>query len=71
MVVEHGKSLVGEDGLLYRAFTKTDIRIVVPKTVRSAVLKLEHARSMVGHWKFEKGGKIAEAVLVGQLVCCG
>jgi hypothetical protein len=32
MVGEHGRFLVGEDGLLYRVFTESDIRIVVPKT---------------------------------------
>jgi Integrase zinc binding domain len=46
---EHGRFLVGEDGLLYRVFTGTDIRIVVPKTLRSAVLKLVHGSRMVGH----------------------
>jgi hypothetical protein len=40
MVGEHGRFLMGEDGLLYQAFTETDIRIVVQKTLRSAVLKL-------------------------------
>jgi hypothetical protein len=43
---------VGEDGLLYRVFTETDIRIVVPKTLRSAVLTLVHGSKMVGHWVF-------------------
>jgi Integrase zinc binding domain len=50
MVGEHGRFLVGEDGLLYRVFTETDIRIVLPKTLRSAVLKLVHGSRMVGHW---------------------
>jgi hypothetical protein len=72
MVGEHGRFLVGEDGLMYRVFTEMDFRIVVPKTLRSAVLKLVHGRKMVGHWwGFENGGKIAEAVLVGRVVCCG
>jgi hypothetical protein len=73
MVGEHGRFLVGEIGLLYRVFTETDIRIVLPKTLRCAVLKLVHGSRMVGHWGggFENGGKIAEAVLVGRMVCCG
>jgi Integrase zinc binding domain len=41
---------VSEDGLLYRVFTKTDIRIVVSKTLRSAVLKLVHGSRTLGHW---------------------
>jgi hypothetical protein len=52
MVGEHGRFLVGEDGLLYRVFTETDIRIVVPKTLRSAVLKLVHGSRMMGNWGF-------------------
>jgi hypothetical protein len=51
MVGEHGRFLVVEDDLLYRVFTKTDIRIVVPKTLRSAVLKLVHGSRMVGPWR--------------------
>jgi hypothetical protein len=47
MVGEHGKFLVGEDGLLYRAFT--EIRIVVPKTQLSSMLNLVHGSKMVGH----------------------
>jgi hypothetical protein len=49
---EHGRFLVGEDGLLYRVFMETDIRIVVPKTLRSAMLKLVHGSRMEGHWGF-------------------
>jgi hypothetical protein len=71
MVGGHDRFLVGEDGLLYRVFTETDIRIVVPKTLLSAVLKLVHGSSMMGHWGFKNGSKIAEAVLVGRVVCCG
>jgi RNase H-like domain found in reverse transcriptase len=52
MVGEYGRFLVGEDGLLYRVFTEMDIRIVVPKTLRSAALKLVHGSRMVGHWLF-------------------
>jgi hypothetical protein len=66
---EHGRFLVGEDGLLYWVFTETDIRIDVPKTLRSAVLKLVHGSRMVGALGgFKNGGKIAEAVLVGRVV---
>jgi Integrase zinc binding domain len=50
MLGEHGRFLVGEDGLLYRVLTETDIQIVVAKTLRSAVLKLVHGSRMVGHW---------------------
>jgi RNase H-like domain found in reverse transcriptase/Integrase zinc binding domain len=50
MAGEHGTFLVGNDGLLYRVFTETDIRIVMPKTLRSAMLKLVHVSRMVGHW---------------------
>jgi Integrase zinc binding domain len=49
MVGEHGRFLVGEDGLLYDIFTKTDIWVVVPKILRSAVLKLVHGSKIVGH----------------------
>jgi Integrase zinc binding domain len=51
MVGEHGRFLVGEDGLLYRVLTETDIRIFEPKTLRSAVLKLVHGSRMVGYWE--------------------
>jgi Integrase zinc binding domain len=50
MMGEHGRFLFGEDGLLYRVFTEMDIWIIVPKTLRSAVLKLVHGSKMVGHW---------------------
>jgi RNase H-like domain found in reverse transcriptase len=50
MVGEHGRFLVGKDGLLYRVFMETDIRIVLPKTLRSAVLKLVHGSRMLGYW---------------------
>jgi hypothetical protein len=50
MVGEHGRFLMGEYGLLYRVLTETDIRIIVPKTLRSAVLKLVHGSRIMGHW---------------------
>jgi hypothetical protein len=50
MVGDHGRFLVGEDSLLYRVFTETVIRIVVPKALRDAVLKLVHGSRVVGHW---------------------
>jgi hypothetical protein len=50
MVGENGRILVGEDGLLYRVFTETDIRIIVPKTLRCAVLKLVHGSRIVVPW---------------------
>jgi RNase H-like domain found in reverse transcriptase len=68
MIEEHGRFLAGEDGLLYRVFTETDIRIVVPKTLRSAVLKLVHGGALGG---FKNNGKIADAILVGRVACCG
>jgi Integrase zinc binding domain len=43
---------VGKDDLLCRVFTEMDIIIVVPKTLRSAVLNLVHGSRMVGHWFF-------------------
>jgi transposase InsO family protein len=52
------KDMVGEqvsDGRrrpVNRVFTEAYIRIVVPKTLRSAVLKLVHESRMVGHWGF-------------------
>jgi hypothetical protein len=55
MVGEHGRFLVGDGGLLYRVFTETDIRIVVPNTLRSAVLDLVHGSRMVGHWGILEG----------------
>jgi hypothetical protein len=69
MVGDHGRFLVGEDSLLYRVFTETDNRIVVPRALRGAVLKLENGSSVVGHWGvFEDGSQIAEAILVDRLV---
>jgi hypothetical protein len=50
MVRKHGRFLVGGDGLLHRVFTEMNIQIVVPNTLRSAVLKLVHGSRMVGHW---------------------
>jgi hypothetical protein len=50
MVGEHSRFLVDEDGLLYWVFTETDIRIVIPKTIRRAVLKLVHGSKMMKHW---------------------
>jgi hypothetical protein len=52
MVGKHGRFLVGEEGLLCRVFTETDIQIVVPKSLRSAMLKLVHGSRMVGHGFF-------------------
>jgi hypothetical protein len=52
MVREHGRFLVGGHGLLYRVFTGTEIWIVVPKTFRSAVLKLVHGSKMAAHSGF-------------------
>jgi hypothetical protein len=51
MVGDHGRFLVGEDSLFYRVLTETDIRIVVPRALRGAALKLENGSSVVGHWR--------------------
>jgi predicted site-specific integrase-resolvase len=49
MVGENGRVLMGEDDLLYRVFTEMDFRIVLPKKLRSALLKLvQESKVVVG-----------------------
>jgi hypothetical protein len=45
-----GRFLVGEDALLYRVFTETQIWSVVPKFSRGAVLKVVYGSKVVRHW---------------------
>ena len=50
MVDEAGRFMVGEDGLLYRVFSASDMRIVVPAKLCERVLSSLHGSRAVGHW---------------------
>jgi Integrase zinc binding domain len=49
-LLENEDRLRDEDGLICLVFGKEDVRVLVPTTLRSKVLKMVHGNRLCGHW---------------------